>query len=152
MKRLCLLVIIFVFFSAPALAYDKALAKSYEQYFSPFMGMNTGKAMQLISAKDFMESQKKGDNLYVVDIRTPAETGVYGFNLTNSIAIPANEVFKPENLAKIPATMKVVLVCKGGPRAVAVATGLRHIGFNKVYALKQGFSGLADYLNSKNAY
>ena len=56
-------------------------------------------------------------------------------NLTSSIVLPMNEVLKPENLAKIPATGKVVIVCKAGHWSMAVATGLRHIGFKNVFVL-----------------
>lgn len=139
MKKLSLLVILSIFISGPALAYDKKLAKSYDDYFSPFAGKASGKAMQLITAESLVESQKKGDNIFIIDVRTPGETGVYGFNWTNSMAVPLNEVFKPENLEKIPANVKVVVVCKGGMRAMTVATGLRHIGFSNVYVLKKGF-------------
>ena len=152
MNKLFLLVILSVFFVNPAFAYDNGLAKSYEQYFSPFSGKSTPKAMQMIPTKAFVESVKKGDELFIVDIRTPGETGVYGLNLSNSIVIPMNEVFKPENLAKIPATGKVVIVCKAGHRAMAVATGLRHIGFKNVFTLKNGISDVANYLSPKNAY
>ena len=152
MKKLFLLVILSVFFVSPAFAYDQGLAKSYEQYFSPFSGKATPKAMQMIPTKAFVESLKKGDELFVVDIRTPGETDVYGINLTNSIVLPMNEVFKPENLAKIPTTGKVVIVCKAGHRSMAVATGLRHIGFKNVFVLKQGISDVANYLSPKNAY
>ena len=141
-----------MFFAGPVFAYDTKMAKSYEKYFSPFVGKKAAKSTQLISAKALMESQTKGDNLFILDIRTEGETSIYGFNLTNSVAIPANEVFKPDNLKKIPTNMKVVVVCKGGLRAAMVATGLRHIGFKNVYILKQGFSGLANYVSPKNAY
>ncbi len=152
MKKLFLLVILSVFFTSPAFAYDQGLAKSYEQYFSPFSGKATPKALQMIPTKAFVESLKKGDELFVVDIRTPGETDIYGINLTSSIVLPMNEVFKPENLAKIPKTGKVVIVCKAGHRSMAVATGLRHIGFKNVFVLKQGISDVANYLSPKNAY
>ena len=152
MKKLFLLVILSMFFFNPAFAYDQGLAKSYEQYFSPFSGKSTPKALQMIPTKDFVESVKKGDELFIMDIRTPGETGVYGLKLSNSIAIPMNEVFKPENLVNIPATGKVVIVCKAGHRAMAVATGLRHIGFKNVFVLKDGISDVANYLSPKNAY
>lgn len=152
MKNLFLLAILSAFFAAPAFSYDQGLAKSYEQYFSSFSGKGTAKALQMIPTEVFVESLKKGDELFVVDVRTPGESGVYGFNLGKSIVIPMNEVFKPENLAKIPATGKVVIVCKAGHRAMAVATGLRHIGFNNVFVLKHGISDVANYLSPKNAY
>ena len=152
MKKLFLLAILFVVFVNPAFAYDQGLAKSYEQYFNPFTGKDTAKALQMIPTKAFVESLKKDDELFIVDIRTPGETGVYGFNLNSSIVIPMNEVFKSENLAKIPTTGKVVIVCKAGHRAMAVATGLRHIGFKNVFVLKNGISDVANYLSPKNIY
>ena len=152
MKKLFLLGILSVFFINPAFAYDKGLAKSYDQYFSPFSGKGTPKALQMIPTKAFIESLKKGDKLFVVDIRTPGETGVYGLTLSNSIVLPMNEVFKPENLEKIPTSGKVVIVCKAGHRAMAVATGLRHVGFKNVFSLKKGISDVANYLSPKNAY
>ena len=73
-------------------------------------------------------------------------------NISNSMTVPMNEVFKKENLKKIPTKLKVVVVCKAGGRATAIATGLRNIGFNNVYVLKNGFSELAKYVSPKTAY
>ncbi len=170
MKKLFLLVVLSVFFVAPAFSYDEGLARSYEQYFSSFSGKRTAKALQMIPVKVFVESLKKGEKLFIVDVRAPGETGVYGFNLdsntivprgetgafgfnlTSSTVIPMNEVFKPGNLEKIPTGGRVVIVCKAGHRAMAIATGLRHIGFKNVFVLKGGIVGLANYLTPKNAY
>lgn len=141
-----------IFFISPAFSYDQGLAKSYEQYFNSFSGKGTAKALQMIPTKKFVESLKKGEPMFLIDIRTPAETGVYGLNLPNSMTVPMNDVFRAGNLAKIPATGKVVIVCKAGHRAMAVATGLRHIGFKNVFVLKHGISDVAKYLSPKTAY
>jgi rhodanese-related sulfurtransferase len=152
MKKSFILIFISMFISSAAFSYDQGLAKSYDQYFSPFSGETTGNALQMIPTKAFIESLKYDEELFVVDIRTPGETGVYGFNFKNSITIPMNDVFKPKNLAKIPTTGKVVIVCKAGHRAMAIATGLRHIGFKNVFVLKSGISDIAQYLTPKSAY
>jgi len=152
MKKLFLLVFLSVFFVNPAFSYDQGLAKSYEQYFAPFSGNGTAKALQMIPTEVFIESLKKGEKLFILDVRTKAETGVYGFNLINSMVLPMNDVFKPENLAKIPTSGTVVIVCKAGHRAMAIQTGLRHIGFKNVFTLKKGISDVANYLSPKNAY
>lgn len=146
------MVILSAFITGPAFAYDKKLAKNFENYFEKFTGANAGKSMQFISAKSLIEGQKRGDNLFVLDIRTPGETNFYGFNISNSLAIPMNEVFKAKNLKKIPTNLKVVVVCKGGGRATAVATGLRNIGFKNTYVLKKGFAELAKYVSPKTTY
>lgn len=151
MKKL-LLIVFSLFFTTTAFAYDKDLAKSYEQYFSPFAGKATAKTLQMIPTKKFAESLKKGEKMFLLDIRTPAETGVYGINFPGSKVIPMNDVFRAGNLAKLPTTEKIVIICKGGHRAMAVATGLRHIGFKNVFVLKHGLSDLAKYLSPKNAY
>lgn len=152
MKKLFLLIIVSAFYATPALSFDQELAKGYDQYFSTFAGKGTAKALQMIPTKAFIDSLKKGEKLFVLDVRTPAETGVYGFKLENSVDIPMDQVFKPENLAKIPTTDKVVVVCKAGHRAMAVATGLRHIGFSNVFVLKHGIQDVAKYLSPKTAY
>ena len=152
MEKLILALVLSVLFVSPAFSYDQGLAKSYEQYFSSFSGDGTAKALRMIPTKAFVESLKKGEKLFVVDVRTPGETGIYGFNLANSIVIPMNEVFTTENLSKIPTSGKVVVVCKAGHRAMAIATGLRHIGFDNVFVLKHGISDVANYLSPKNAY
>jgi len=152
MKKLFLLTILSIFFVGPAFSYDSGLAKSYEQYFSPFSGKGTAKALHMIPTKAFVESVKKGEKLFVLDVRTMEEAWMYGLYLPNSVVLSMDEVFKPENLEKIPTTGKVVILCKSGHRAMAIATGLRHIGFENVFVLKKGISGLANYITPKNAY
>ncbi len=152
MKKMFLFLLLCVCFVDPAWSYDQALAASYAQYFQPFAGKGTPKALQMIPTKAFVQALKKGEEMLVIDIRTPAETGVYGVTLPGSLAIPMNELFKVENLAKIPPDKKVVIVCKAGQRAMAVATGLRHIGFRNVFTLKMGLSDLANFLSPKTAY
>jgi len=149
---LLLLIGISLLSTTAAWAYDKALAESYEQYFTPFSGKATPKALQMINTPDFVKSVKAGEKLFILDIRTPAETGIYGLTIPGSIAIPMDQVFKPDNLARIPTEKKVVVVCKAGHRAMAVGTALRHAGFSNVYVLKHGFADLAQYLSPKNAY
>ena len=152
MIKLTLIALSILFYSASATAYNKDLAKTFETYFSSFTGAKAGKSMQFITAKSLVEGQKKGDNLFVLDIRTPGETSFYGFNISNSMTVPMNEVFKKETLKKIPTNLKVIVVCKAGGRATAIATGLRNIGFNNVYVLKNGFAELAKYVSPKTAY
>jgi rhodanese-related sulfurtransferase len=139
-------------FAGPAWSYDQALAASYETHFSAFAGKGTPKSLQMIPSKAFVEALKKGEEMLVIDIRTAGETGVFGLNLTNSLSMSMDQVFKPENLARIPSDKKVVIVCKAGHRAMAVATALRHVGFKNVFTLKHGIEDLARFLSPKTAY
>ena len=72
-------------------------------------------------------------------------------SLPGSLSIPVNELFKKDNLDRIPQDKAVVIVCKSGTRATAVGTALRHVGFENVYVLKGGIMALSSYLTPKNA-
>ncbi len=152
MKKFLIFVIITLLMVGTAWSFDKGLAGSYEQYFEQFDGKATPKALHMIKTSGFVKAVLTGQKMFVLDIRTPAETGMYGLTLPRSTAIPMNEVFKPENLARIPTDQKVVIVCKAGHRAMSIATALRHVGFKNVYVLKHGISDLARYLSAKNGY
>ena len=89
--------------------------------------------------------------LVALDVRTPAETGVYGVTLPGALMIPINELFTPANLARIPADKTVVVLCLSGTRATAAGTALRHIGFENVYILKGGYKALTAYMGPKEA-
>jgi rhodanese-related sulfurtransferase len=71
--------------------------------------------------------------------------------MPGSLAIPANEVFLEENLARIPTDRTVVVICQAGVRAAIVGTALRHVGYDNVYVLKGGLKGLSAALNCKAA-
>ncbi len=130
--------------------WDVDLAASYQQFLSPFSAADTMAALQMMSVDSFIATVKNGDPPLVLDVRTPGETGILGFTLPGSLAVPMDLVFTPEVLAKL-AGRKVVVVCMAGHRATAVALGLRHVGLDDVWILKGGTVALAAHLNPKAA-
>ena len=132
-------------------AYDQELAASYQRLFEPVIGAKAGKALHLIKPEVLVEELKKGKQFVAIDVRTPAEFGVFTMALPGSIAIPTNEIFKPENLSRLPEDKQILIVCKSGTRATAVGTALRHIGFDNVSILKGGYMALNKYLDPKSA-
>lgn len=105
----------------------------------------------MIKPDAFLEKVKKHEPLVALDIRTPAETGVFSATLPGTLVIPVNELFTETNLARIPTDKNVIVICKSGTRATAAGTALRHIGFENVYVLKGGFKALIGYMGSKEA-
>jgi rhodanese-related sulfurtransferase len=105
-----------------------------------------------LPVKDFVAALKAGEPLFVVDVRTPGETGIYGFRAPAGMVAPLPTLFAPETLDRLPTDRKIVVVCKGGHRAMAAAVGLRQIGFDDVYVLKGGLKALAAHLSPKTAY
>lgn len=140
-----------VAFAGPAWSYDTAMAESYAQLFAPVKGAGAGKALHLIKPDALLNKVKAKEPLVVLDIRTPAETGVYSVTLPGSLMIPVDELFTEAKLSLIPTDKTVVVVCMSGTRATAAGTALRHIGFENVYVLKGGFKALTGYLGPVEA-
>jgi len=140
-----------VIITEPVWSYDSAMAESYAELFAPVKGAGAGKALHLMKPDAFLNKVKAKEPLVVVDIRTPAETGVYSATLPGSLLIPINELFTKAKLAQIPTDKTVVILCLSGTRATAAGTALRHIGFENVYILKGGFKALTGYLGPKEA-
>ena len=153
LKRLLLTMslAIAVIFASPVWSYDVTMAESYAKLFAPVKGAGVGKAMHLMKPDAFVKKAKSEESLVVLDVRTPAETGIYSATLPGTLVIPVNELFTEANLARIPTDKTVVVLCKSGTRATAAGTALRHIGFDNVYVLKGGFKALAGYMGPKEA-
>jgi rhodanese-related sulfurtransferase len=137
---------------APAMAYDQALAKTYEQFFASFEEKAVPKALHLIPADKLMEAIKKGDDIVLLDVRTHQEQAIIGLTFANTLRMPMNEVFRPENLERIPTDKKVVVTCKSGVRCTVIALALRNVGFDNVYAMKGGLMELMKFLDPKTAF
>jgi rhodanese-related sulfurtransferase len=138
--------------SFTAWSYDTKMAESYAKFFSEASGAEAGKSLHFIDSETFMNDVKAGKDIVAVDVRTPAETSVISLSLGNSLRIPVDQLFKAENLDRIPTDKPVVVICKSGVRATAVGTSLRHIGFNNVYILTGGFQALSSYYGPGQAY
>jgi rhodanese-related sulfurtransferase len=143
--------IIAMVLSTPAWAYDSAMAESYAQLFAPVKGAGAGKALHLMKPDAFLNKVIAKESLVALDVRTPAEIGVFTSILPGTLTIPMNELFTEDNLSRIPTDKTVVVLCKSGARATAAGTALRHIGFENVYVLKGGFKALIAYMGPKEA-
>uniref|UniRef100_A0A7C5X129 Rhodanese-like domain-containing protein n=1 Tax=Thermocrinis ruber TaxID=75906 RepID=A0A7C5X129_9AQUI len=144
MKRGLLVAGALLSFVAVGFSYNAELAKKLDAMFSQMTPeVLTQKPCQ-IDANQLFEMIKKKEDFVILDVRTPQEQSITGITWKNTLNIPMHEVFKPENLNKLPKDKKIVVVCHSGDRAAAVVTGLRAIGFNNAYQFKGGIKELAD--------
>ena len=137
--------------AAPVSAYDQSGADEYAQMFATVQGAKAGKELQLLKPEQFVNQVRGGKAFVTVDVRTPGETRFFTSNLPGHLVIPLAELFKPEQLAKLPTDKPIVVMCKSGTRATAATTALRRIGFSETYVLKGGFKGLVTYLGVPEA-
>ena len=152
MKKYLIAIVVASIFSGPALAYDKALAESYEKFFSAFEEKNVPKALRRIPADKVVEMIKKGDDLVIIDVRTCKEQSVLGVTYEHTLQMAMNEIFQEENLRQIPTDKKVILTCKAGLRCAIMAIALHHVGFDNMYSMKGGITAMNHYLSDKTAF
>jgi len=138
-------------FAAPAWSYDAVAAQGYEAMFATAHGAKVGKELHLLPPDKFIEKTKKGETLVVLDIRTPAERSVIGMTYKDTLNISLNDLFKKENLSRLPTDRPIVVVCQSGIRGTAAATALRHVGFKNAFILKGGMKGLISSFGPKEA-
>jgi rhodanese-related sulfurtransferase len=137
--------------TSAAWSYEKNLAASYASLFNPVAGAKAAKELGLMAPEDYVQQIKAGNDLVALDISTPAESRFFATSGPRSLVIPMDQLFTPEGLARVPADKPVVILCKGGERAVTAAVALRHLGYKNVQVLKGGYQGLATCLNPKVA-
>lgn len=130
-------------FVANTYAYDAEMAKKFNELFSQFTPEVVAKRPCEIDAKKLLEMIKKNEPFVILDVRTPQEMDIVGINYKNTIRIPMHELFKEENLKKLPKDKKIIVVCHTGTRSIAVALALMATGFNNVFYLKGGIASLA---------
>lgn len=88
----------------------------------------------LISAIDLDKAMKNGDQIHLVDVREPYE---FACGNLQSIHIPMGEIV--ERINEIPNEGKVVIMCRSGKRAEAVANLLvSDFGRKNIWLLEGG--------------
>ncbi len=129
-------------FVGKAYSFDADLAKKFDGMFSQLTPEVVAKKPCEIDSRQLHELMSK-DEVVILDIRTPQEMGVVGITYKNALRIPMHELFKEENLRKLPKDKKIVVVCHTGTRAAPVTMALRMIGFDNAFMLKGGMAELA---------
>jgi rhodanese-related sulfurtransferase len=131
---------------------NESLARIYEQFFASFEEQRVQEALHLLPPEKVVEAIKNHEELVLLDVRTKQEQSIVGLTYRDSLSLPMNEVFRAENLARIPRDKKVIVTCQSGVRCTVIALALRELGFENVYAMKDGLTALMEYLTPKTAF
>lgn len=120
-----------------ALATGDGLAKRMNELIQKAPGEGDWQIKAADLAK--MIAEKKTDFL-VVDVRPgPPGPGQQGGKIPGSIYIPYNEIFKDENLKRLPKDKKLILACVTGQTQNLPVLALRALGF-EAWTLKFGMA------------
>jgi len=131
-------VVLAVLIAAPfAVAADDLAAKM-----NAIMAKSTEVKFWQFSAEDVntMIKEKKSDFL-VVDTR-PRTTDFAEGHMPGAIHIMTQDIFKPENLKKLPKDKKLILVCATGQIQNLPVIGLRMLGYD-AYVMAFGYAAWA---------
>ncbi|MBI4699136.1 MAG: rhodanese-like domain-containing protein [Nitrospirae bacterium] len=162
-KLLCsLLGLLFVLASAiPAFANGDDLAAKIDAVVSK--GPESGNFFTVADEVNSWIKMKKTD-FVVLDVRVGdnSHNAYKAAHIPGAIYIPYNEIFKPENLKKLPRDKKIILVCHIGATEILPVVSLRMLGYD-AYAMLLGMSawqkdypaagftrGLLDAANTKD--
>jgi len=151
MKKLLTTTLLVASLAISAFAYDADQAKKLEGFYSGFTQTACANSKLFIEADEVMKMLRDNTKMTILDTRTPGEHAVIALGLKNSLFIPIKELFKKENLEKLPTDRPILIICYSGTRAILAAAGLKQIGITNVRVIKGGMVGLAQANNTKNA-
>lgn len=142
MKHLLSFFMALAILSGTAFSFDTEMAKRFDAMFSQMTPEVLTMRPCQITAKDIMNMIKKKEDFVILDIRTPAETKLVASAYEKTIVIPMHELFRAENLKKLPKDKKIAVLCHTGDRAAAATIALRAVGFVNAFQFK---GGIAEY-------
>ncbi len=151
MKKILLSTLTFALLTVSAHAYDDTKAKELNTFYSHMTQKACADSKLFIKAKEVMKLLKEKKDITLLDVRTDGEASVIALSGDNALHMPISELFKKENLDKLPTDKPIMVVCHSGTRATLAAIGLKRIGFKKVHVVKGGLIALAKANNPKNA-
>ncbi len=149
MKLFFTIAIFFVLLLGSAFSFDAELAKKFDSLFSQLKPEVLAMRPCQVTTKDILEMIKNKQDFVFLDVRTPAEQKIVAPVWKNTLLIPMHELFRPENLKKLPKDKKIAVICHTGDRAAAVTIALRAIGFSNAYQFKGGIAQLAEEIGRK---
>jgi sulfur-carrier protein adenylyltransferase/sulfurtransferase len=89
-----------------------------------------------ISATQLKEMLDRGDDLYLLDVREPAEYEIV--RIPDSVLVPKNEIVSGAALSQLPQNKRIVAYCKSGIRSAEALAALKAAGFSDAVHLQGG--------------
>ena len=89
---------------------------------------------------EFVARQQAGGNLFLLDVREPAE--LVAASVAGAVHIPMGDV--PARLGELPEDHEIVVLCHVGGRSLRVANFLAAQGFQPVTNLTGGITAWAE--------
>lgn len=103
-----------------------------------------GMPQRTIDAQSLWSKLQKNENLFLLDVRDKDEFSE--FKIPGSTNIPLTELFKQENISKIPKEKEIITICPHGNRAMVAMFALTRNNID-AHILEGGLAGWSQVLN-----
>jgi len=150
MKKIIYSTLTLALLSVNSMAYDATKAEELSKFYAHMTQKTCADSKLFVKAVDTMKMIRE-NRVTLLDVRTNGEASVIALSGNSSIHIPIENLFKKENLDRLPTDKPIIIVCHSGTRATLAAIGLKRVGFKKIHVLKGGLIALASATNPKNA-
>ena len=136
----------------PAFAYDRGVAQRIHETVTGQMDQHFFVTKPCkVEAVKVLEMLAAGEDIVLLDIRTPEERSVVSLSHPAAVSIPMDELFKPENLDRLPQNGKIIVLCHSGNRASGTTALLKAAGFEDVSYVNGGMISLVTNLTPGTA-
>jgi len=114
--------------------------------YEEFCGVVSGEAARAaqgatITATELKEMIDRGDEVYLVDVREPAEYQIV--KIPGSVLIPKDEILSGRALSQLPQDKPVVMYCKSGVRSAETLAAVKAAGFSDAKHVQGGVTAWA---------
>jgi sulfur-carrier protein adenylyltransferase/sulfurtransferase len=92
-----------------------------------------------ITAAELKEWQDAGKDIFLVDVREPAEFEIV--RIPGSVLIPKGDILSGEALSQLPQDRQIVLHCKSGVRSAEALAAVKDAGFKDAVHVQGGVLG-----------
>ncbi|NUR47216.1 MAG: adenylyltransferase/sulfurtransferase MoeZ, partial [Hamadaea sp.] len=89
-----------------------------------------------ITASELKDWQDAGKDIFLVDVREPAEYEIV--RIPGSTLIPKGDILSGQALADLPQDKQIVLHCKSGVRSAEALAALKAAGFSNAVHVQGG--------------
>jgi adenylyltransferase/sulfurtransferase len=89
-----------------------------------------------ITAQQLKEMLDRGDDLYLLDVREPAEYEIV--RIPDSVLVPKNDILSGAALSRLPQNKRIVAYCKTGIRSAEALAALKAAGFSDAVHVQGG--------------
>ncbi|MBN8758825.1 MAG: hypothetical protein BGO61_05605 [Thiobacillus sp. 65-69] len=135
--------------SLNAQAFDTEMAAKIAPVAGQLTQANLAKGGCKVSAEDALKMMTEDkEKVTVLDVRTHAEAKVVA--MPKALHIPMDQLFKKENLDRLPTDGKILVMCHSGNRAAGSTALLNSVGFRNAVYVNGGLIALITATTPKN--